>query len=157
MLTCKGLLDPPFRAFSRRAWVACGSATPSPTPPQLLSMARTDRAQLWQTWCLMLVSPSLPLFPLSLPPASLEVWLELAGEGSLQASILDGLGGAAPAVLVGTSIPLSQLHRHLGACPCLGREDSLSQKNRGLELMPEIRLESGGGLSNLTLAVEHGL
>lgn len=107
----------------------------------------------------MLVSPSLPLFPLSLPPASLEVWMELAGEGSLQASILDGLGGAgaAPAVLVGTSIPLSQLHRHLGACPCRGREDSLSQKNRGLGLMPEIRLESGGGLSNLTLAVEHGL
>lgn len=145
MLTCKGILDPPFRAFSRRAWVACGSATPSPTPLKLLSMAGTGHAQLWLTWCLMLVSPSLPLFPLSLPPASLEVWMELAGEGSLQASIPDGLGGAAPAVLVGTSIPLSQPHRHLGACPCRGREDSVPQKNRGLGLMPEIRLESGEG------------
>lgn len=33
-------------------------------------------------------------FPLSLPPASLEVWMELAGEGRLQASIPDSLGGA---------------------------------------------------------------
>lgn len=47
-------------------------------------------------------------FPLSLPPASLEVWMGLAEEGALQASILDGLGVASPAVPVGPFIPPSQ-------------------------------------------------
>lgn len=55
-------------------------------------------------------------FPLSLPPPSLEVWMELAEEEGLQASILDSLRVAAPAVLFRTTIPQPQPHRHLGAC-----------------------------------------
>lgn len=34
-----------------------------PLPPKMISMAGTGCAQLWQAWCLMLVSPPLPPYP----------------------------------------------------------------------------------------------
>lgn len=108
MLTCNGVLDPPFRAFSRRAW----NSWAQPVPRAMEINGGGDG---------------------------------IGRGGGSQVSILDSLGVAAPVVLVlvGTSIPLSQPHRHLGACPCQRREDSVPQKNRGVGLMPAIRLRSG--------------
>lgn len=94
-----------------------------PLPPKMVSMAR-DRLCPAVAGVVFDVGVSFSSsFPLSLPPPSLEVWMELAEEGGLQASILDSFGVAAPAVLFRTPIPQSQPHRHLGACPCRGREN----------------------------------
>lgn len=80
-------------------------------------------------------------FPLSLPPPSLEVWMESAEEEGLQASILDSLGVAAPAVWdIHPTAPAPQTLRRL---LLTGEGESVPQKNRGVGLMPAIRLGSG--------------
>lgn len=144
----KGIPDPPFRSFPEGPWVASGSRPP-PSPTDFYDQDRLCPAVAGEMFdvgvSVSFSSSSFPCLPLSLKFG----WIWQRREVHT-ASILDGPGAATPAVLVRTS------HRHLGALPCWGREESVPQKNRGTGLMPAIRLGSGEGLSNLTLGDEHG-